>query len=209
MGQEAHRLGLHAGRLDTPQWVPSQQLVFHRRLEEPIQGAVGLRHRARGETLLAGRPSRRGLPASPGASRASASPTQPRRARAGCAERPSDRRPGFHHAELALASAKKELFWAHYRLDHARDRLDRFGPLARLRHRGRQEKASTLDQIDRFAEDVRKAEVKIACCEQTIEELRPELDRRLQWDVDPCSRTPACAPSTPNWPSSGSRPIKT
>src|SRR5206468_11418135 len=29
-----------------------------------------------------------------------------------------------------------------------------------------------------------KTEAKIACCEQHLEELRPELGRRLQWDID-------------------------
>jgi len=98
--------------------------------------------------------------------------------------RPPDRRPALHQAELALGSAKNELHWAHYRLDHAQERLDQFGPLSQLRSHGRKEKASTANQIDRFTDDVRKAEAKIAGCEQALEELRPELDRRLQWDVD-------------------------
>jgi hypothetical protein len=34
------------------------------------------------------------------------------------------------------------------------------------------------------ANAVPKAETKIAGCERALEELRPELDRRLQWDVD-------------------------
>jgi conjugative relaxase-like TrwC/TraI family protein len=98
--------------------------------------------------------------------------------------RPPDRRPALHQAELALESAKKELYWAHYRLHHAQQRLDQFGSLSQLRRHGRKEKASTVDQIDRFTDDVRKAETKIAGCEEALEELRPELDRRLQWDVD-------------------------
>ncbi|HVW32317.1 MAG TPA: hypothetical protein VHL53_07245, partial [Acidimicrobiia bacterium] len=98
--------------------------------------------------------------------------------------RPPDRHPAMRQAELALESAKKELYWAHYRLDHARQRLDRFGPLSQLRSQGRKEKSTTVDQIDRFTHDVRKAEAKIAGCERTVEDLRPELDQRLQWDVD-------------------------
>ena len=98
--------------------------------------------------------------------------------------RPPDRHPAFHRAELALEYAKKELHWAHYRLDHAQERLEQFGRLSQLRHHGRQEKASTVDQIDRFTNDIRKAEAKIASCEQTLEQLEPELGQRLQWDVE-------------------------
>jgi conjugative relaxase-like TrwC/TraI family protein len=118
-------------------------------------------------------------------------PTHPERLRAERAElrallrhRPPDRHPAFHQAELALEYAKKELYWAHYRLDHAKERLEQFGPLSQLRRHGRHEKATTVDQIDRFTNDIRKAETKIAGCEQTLEELQPELGRRLQWDVE-------------------------
>lgn len=41
-----------------------------------------------------------------------------------------------------------------------------------------------MDQIDRFPDDIRNAEASIAGCEQAVEELRPELDQRLRWDVD-------------------------
>jgi conjugative relaxase-like TrwC/TraI family protein len=99
-------------------------------------------------------------------------------------DRPADRRPAFHQAELALASAKKELYWAHYRLDHAQQRLDAFGPLSQLRRQGRKEKASTLSQIDTFTDDVQKSEAKISRCEQAIGALRPELDQRRQWDAE-------------------------
>ncbi|MCA1832879.1 MAG: relaxase domain-containing protein [Actinobacteria bacterium] len=98
--------------------------------------------------------------------------------------RPPDRRPALHQAELRLESAKKELYWAHYRLNHARERLDQLGRLSQFRSHGRREKASTLDQIDRFTGDVRKAEAKIDGCERVIEELRPEADQRLKWDVE-------------------------
>jgi len=98
--------------------------------------------------------------------------------------RPPDRRPALHQAELALESAKKELYWAHHRLDHAKKRLDELGPLSQLRRQGRKDKATTLDQIDTFTDDVRTAQAKITDCERTVEELRPERDRRLQWDID-------------------------
>ncbi|MGH9039150.1 MAG: AAA family ATPase, partial [Acidimicrobiia bacterium] len=99
-------------------------------------------------------------------------------------DRPPDRQPALRQAELALASARKELYWAHYRLDHAHKRLDELGPLSQLRSQGRKEKASTLDRIDTFTADVRNAEAKISRCEQVLEGLRPELDQRHQWDAD-------------------------
>ena len=99
-------------------------------------------------------------------------------------DRPPDRRPAFRQAELALASAEKDLYWANYRLDYAEQRLEDVGPLSQLRRHGRQKKASTLDDIDRFTDDVRRAEAKIASCEDRVEELRPELDQRLPWDAE-------------------------
>jgi hypothetical protein len=99
-------------------------------------------------------------------------------------DRPPDRRPAFRQAELALKSAKKELYWANYRLDHAQKRLDGMGPLSQFCRQGRKEKASTLDQIDTFTYDVRKAEAKIAHCESVVERLRPELEGRSRWDAD-------------------------
>src|SRR5205814_748629 len=98
--------------------------------------------------------------------------------------RPPDRHPAFHQAELALEYAKKELYWAHYRLDHAQERLEQFGPLSQLRRHHRKEKASTVNLVDRSTTDIRNAEAKIAGCEQAIGELRPELGRRLQWDIE-------------------------
>lgn len=41
-----------------------------------------------------------------------------------------------------------------------------------------------MDQVDRFGNDVRNAEVKIAGCERTVEGLRPHIDQRLRWDID-------------------------
>ncbi|HVW31927.1 MAG TPA: AAA family ATPase, partial [Acidimicrobiia bacterium] len=99
-------------------------------------------------------------------------------------QRPPDRRPAFHQAELTLEHAKDELYRAHDRLNRAQERLERFGPVSQLRRRGRHDKASTVDQIDRFANDVRKAEARIASCEPTLEKLRTELGHRLEWDVE-------------------------
>jgi conjugative relaxase-like TrwC/TraI family protein len=96
--------------------------------------------------------------------------------------RPPDRQPAFGQAERSLASAKKELYWAHHRLDKAHERLERLGSLSQLRRRGREEKSATLDQIATFTADIGKAETKIAHWEQTLEELRPERHHRQQWD---------------------------
>ena len=99
-------------------------------------------------------------------------------------ERPSDRRPAFRQAELALASAKKELYWASHRLEHARQRLDDLGPLSQVRRKGRDVKRSTLEQIRTFTDDIRRAEAKIGRCKEAVEDIRPELDQRPQWDAD-------------------------
>jgi len=98
--------------------------------------------------------------------------------------RPPDRHPAFRQAERALESAKKELHWAQDRLDRAEQRLAQFGRLSQLRSHGRKEKASTVDHIGRFTTDVRQAEAKIASCERAVDELRTELHRPLQWDID-------------------------
>ena len=51
--------------------------------------------------------------------------------------RPPDRRPAFRQAELALASANKDLYWANYRHEAAEKRLGDLGPLSQLRRHGR------------------------------------------------------------------------
>lgn len=53
--------------------------------------------------------------------------------------RPSDAAPALRQAEFALASAEKELYWAHYRLKHAEERLAGFGKVSQLRRHGREE----------------------------------------------------------------------
>jgi conjugative relaxase-like TrwC/TraI family protein len=98
--------------------------------------------------------------------------------------RPPDQRPAFRQAELALASAKKDLHWANHRLEAAEKRLSELGPLSQLRRHCRSEKTSVLDQIDRFTDDLREAEAKIVRCERSLEDLRPELDHRPQWDAE-------------------------
>ncbi len=98
--------------------------------------------------------------------------------------RPPDRRPAFHQAELSLESAKRELQAARYRLDRAEQRLEQLGPLSQLRRHGRHKKASTLDEIDRFTDDITNAEAKIVRSQRRIDELRPDLDERPRWDAD-------------------------
>ncbi len=99
-------------------------------------------------------------------------------------DRPADRRPAYRQAEFALASAKKNLYWANHRLEIAEKRLSELGPISQLRRHGRQEKTSVLDQIDRFTDDVRKAETNIAGCQRDLDELRPQVDQRQEWDAD-------------------------
>ena len=98
--------------------------------------------------------------------------------------RPPDRRHAFQQAERALESAKRELQSARLRLDRAEERREQFGRLSQFRRHGRQGKAATVEQIDRFTNDVCRAEAHIARCEQALEELRPERDRRLEWDIE-------------------------
>ena len=99
-------------------------------------------------------------------------------------QRPPDAGPALRQAEFSLASAEKELYWAHYRLQHAEERLAGFGKLSQFRRHGRDEKSSTLDQIERFTVDVRSAETKVARCHDEIEDLRTQRDRRSAWDAD-------------------------
>ncbi|MEW6473974.1 MAG: AAA family ATPase [Actinomycetota bacterium] len=99
-------------------------------------------------------------------------------------DRPPDRRPAFRQAELALASAKKELYWAQHRLEAAEQRLGQLGSLSQVRRKGREVKRSTVEQIKAFTDDFRTAEAKIARWEEAVEALRPELAQRPRWDAD-------------------------
>ncbi len=99
-------------------------------------------------------------------------------------QRPPDPGPALRQAEFSLASAEKELYWAHYRLQHAEERLAGFGKLSQFRRHGRDEKSSTVDQIERFTGDVGSAETKITHCRDEIEDLRSQRDHRSAWDAD-------------------------
>lgn len=99
-------------------------------------------------------------------------------------QRPPDVRPAIHQAELALQYAQKELSDARYRLQHAQERLERFGPLSQLRHHGRRDKSSVLDAIDRFTGQVNSAESKVVRCRDELEELRAGRHRRSDWDAE-------------------------
>jgi conjugative relaxase-like TrwC/TraI family protein len=99
-------------------------------------------------------------------------------------QRPPDAGPALRQAEFSLASAEIELYWAHYRLEHAEERLAGLGKLSQLRRHGREEKSSTLDQIERFSGDVRTAESKVVRCRDDIEDLRSQWDQRTAWDAD-------------------------
>ena len=99
-------------------------------------------------------------------------------------QRPPDVAPALRQAGFALSYAEKELADAHYRLEHAEERLERFGRLSQLRRHGRQEKSSTVDQIERFTGHIRSAETKVASCRDEIESLRSQQERRSAWDAE-------------------------
>jgi hypothetical protein len=98
--------------------------------------------------------------------------------------RPLDQRPALRQAELALASAHKDLYGANHRLEAAEKRLGELGPLSQLRRHGRNEKTSVLDEIGRFTDDIQRAETKIAGCQREVDELRSEVDQRQEWDAE-------------------------
>jgi conjugative relaxase-like TrwC/TraI family protein len=99
-------------------------------------------------------------------------------------QRPPDVRPAIRQAEAALQYAQKQLSDAHYRLQHAQERLERFGPLSQLRRHGRRDKTSVHDDIDRFTGQVNSAESKVQRCREDLEELHAERSRRIEWDAD-------------------------
>lgn len=90
--------------------------------------------------------------------------------------------PAFRQAERAAASAKKDLYWAHHRLDRAQSHLDDFGPLSQLRPPRPQGKG--FERIETFTNGVQEAVDKLARCERAIEDLRPELEDRRHWDEE-------------------------
>src|SRR5207248_8048693 len=73
------------------------------------------------------------------------------------AARPRDRTDDIRRAERSVRSAEQGLYWANCWLDAARERLERLGPLSQLRRRGRLDKARTIEDIDRFGDDVTRA----------------------------------------------------
>jgi hypothetical protein len=99
-------------------------------------------------------------------------------------QRPPNVAPALHQAELALGYAQKELYWAHHRVQHAEERLHRLGRLSHLRRSGRNDKSSTLEDIDRFTGDVQRAEAKVARCREELDELRDGRNRRAEWDAE-------------------------
>jgi hypothetical protein len=99
-------------------------------------------------------------------------------------QRPRDVGCALRQAEFSLASAEKELYWAHDRLHRAEERLAGFGTLSQFRRHGRDEESSTVDQIERFTGDVGSAETKVTRCRDEIEDLRSQRDRRSAWDAD-------------------------
>ncbi len=98
--------------------------------------------------------------------------------------RPPDRRPALRQAELALATAKKDLYWANHRLEAAAKRLGELGPLSQLRRHGRNQRTTVLDEIGRFTDDIERAEAKIAAYQRDVEQIRSEVDHRQEWDAE-------------------------
>jgi hypothetical protein len=60
----------------------------------------------------------------------------------------------------------------------------RSSSLSQLPRHGRQEKASTIDQIERFTGDVETAKAKIARCGDEIRELSSRREQRADWDAE-------------------------
>ena len=97
--------------------------------------------------------------------------------------RPPDRRPELRRAEHELRSAEKERYWANYRLHAAHEKLAGLGPLSQLRRHGRHEKASLIESIERFQDDVQRAEGKIGRWEDNLDGLRDSETNRREWDT--------------------------
>jgi hypothetical protein len=83
-----------------------------------------------------------------------------------------------------LCSAQEEQRWAKYRLDAAHDRLARMGPFSLLSRRGRDHKSATLDDIERFQSDVRRAAGRMAGCEQNRDRLSDEVTQSDAWHAE-------------------------
>jgi conjugative relaxase-like TrwC/TraI family protein len=99
------------------------------------------------------------------------------------ATRPPERFRHVRDAERKLAYAIKNRQEANWRLDYARRELAQLGPLSQLRHRGRHNKATVLERIDRFEHDLRRAEQSVTRCEDTVGERRREFAQEITWEV--------------------------
>lgn len=115
--------------------------------------------------------------------------------------------PGLPAGECALASATKELCWARYRLDHAMERLEQLGALSQLRRHRRQEKASALDQVDRFTNDARKPKPRSPAANRRSRTSAPSWADACSGTSSTRSPTRGCAPSTPNSLTAATQPI--
>jgi hypothetical protein len=105
------------------------------------------------------------------------------------ATRPPDRFRHLRDAERKLASAIKDREDAHWRLDHARHELANLGALSQLHRRGRHDKATLLERINRFEDDVRHAEGKVTRCEKTLRSSREDFAAEIVWQVQHGWRT--------------------
>jgi len=97
------------------------------------------------------------------------------------ATRPPDRSADLRQAQQRLWYAERNLESAHYRLHTAKGRLDRLGPLSQLRPQGRRDKDRALDDIDRFATDVTKAEKGVTERQTQVSRLQDEIIERRNW----------------------------
>jgi hypothetical protein len=97
------------------------------------------------------------------------------------AARPRDRSADLRRAEQSVRSAEQELYWANHRLDAARERLERCGPLTQLRRHGRLEKARTIEDIDRFSDDVTRAAGRLSERRADVDGLAAETAESSDW----------------------------
>jgi hypothetical protein len=98
----------------------------------------------------------------------------------------------FRHlreAERQLAHAHKSRDDAHRRLDHARGELANLGVVSQLTRRGRHDKATLLDRINRFEDDVHHAAGKVTGCEENLSEYRSKFAEEIAWGVQHNWRT--------------------
>jgi hypothetical protein len=97
------------------------------------------------------------------------------------ATRPPDRSANLRQAQQQLRYAQQNLDGAHHRLDAAQEHLDLLGPLSQFRRQGRHDKVRTLDDIDRFAQDVTRAESRVTECQAHVSQLQVETVKSREW----------------------------